>query len=63
MWDACTAKVIGKKRLPKGARLVTAIGISKDDKYIAAADAAEKIAIHVFKVEGSVKPFANVQIN
>jgi len=54
LWDAVTAKPIGKKRLPKGARLVTAIGISATDKYICASDAAEKITCHIFKVEGGV---------
>lgn len=31
LWDALTAKVIGQKRLPKGSRLVTAIGVSATD--------------------------------
>lgn len=63
LWDAETAKIIGKKRLPKGARLVTAIGVSATDQYIAAADAAEKITAHLFKVDGGVAPVASVQIN
>lgn len=31
VWNAITAELIGKKRMPKGCRLVTAIGISKND--------------------------------
>ena len=63
LWDATTCEIIGKKRLPKGCRLVTAIGISATDKYIAASDAAEKIAVHLFAVDGGVAPIASVQIN
>jgi WD40 repeat protein len=63
IWDALTGKGLKKKRLPKGCRLVTALGFSKDDKYLCAGDAAEKIAVHVFEVEGGVKPICNVQIN
>jgi len=63
LWDANTAEVIGKKRLPKGSRLVTAIGISAGDKYVAAADAAEKITVHLFEVAGGVAPVASVAIN
>jgi hypothetical protein len=63
MWDACTAKMIGQKRLPKGSRLVTAIGISATDKYICAADAAEKITCHIFEVSGGKSAIATVAIN
>lgn len=63
LWDANTAEIIGKKRLPKGARLVTAIGISATDKYVAASDAAEKITVHLFSVAGGVAPVASVAIN
>ena len=52
VWNAETAEVVCMKRLPKGSRLVTAIGISKDDKYIAACDAAEKITVHLFEISG-----------
>jgi hypothetical protein len=38
VWDAHTAEVKGMFRLPKGTRSVTAIGFSKDSKYIACAD-------------------------
>ena len=31
MWNADDANPIGSKRLPKGARLVTAIGVSATD--------------------------------
>ena len=63
MWDALTAKVIGQKRLPKGCRLVTAIGISATDKYICACDAAEKITCHIFAVAGGKAAIATVAIN
>jgi len=63
LWNAETAEVIGKKRLPKGCRLVTAIGISATDKYICASDAAEKITAHIFKVDGGVNPIAAIAIN
>lgn len=63
MWNAETAEVMGKKRLPKGCRLVTAIGVSATDKYICATDAAEKIAAHVFKVDGGVSAIATTEIN
>jgi len=58
-----TAKVIGQKRLPKGSRLVTAIGISATDKYICACDAAEKITCHIFEVSGGKAAIATVAIN
>jgi len=48
--------------LPKGARLVTAISISANDQYIVAADASEKIFAHIFKIDGSKNPIADVQI-
>lgn len=60
LWDAQTAKVIGQKRLPKGSRLVTAIGISATDKYICASDAAEKITAHIFDVDGGKAAIATV---
>lgn len=63
IWDATTCELIGKKRLPKGARLVTAIGISAKDKYIAASDAAEKISVHLFDVKGGIAAIATVSIN
>jgi WD40 repeat protein len=63
LWDATTAKVISSKRLPKGSRLVTAIGISATDKYICASDAAEKITCHIFEVDGGKAAIATVAIN
>jgi len=42
---------------------VTAISISKNDKYVVAADAAEKIECHVFKIDGPSKAIATVVIN
>ena len=63
LWNAETAEPICMKRLPKGARLVTAIGISKDDKYVCAADAAEKITCHLFEVKGNASPIADYAIN
>ena len=45
IWDAITGEPReenAKKRLPKGCRYVTAIGISATNKYLAAGDAAEK---------------------
>ena len=66
LWDAVTAEVKEencKKRLPKGCRLVTAIGISANDKYLAAADAAEKIEVHVFNFDKGVNPIQSIGIN
>ena len=63
VWNAETAEVVCMKRLPKGCRLVTAIGISKDDKYIAACDAAEKITVHLFEISGKQGPIGDCLIN
>lgn len=63
LWDAVTAELICKKRLPKGGRLVTAIGISANDKYVCASDAAEKITAHVFEIAGGIKAIAKIEIN
>ena len=63
LWDAVTCEKIGKKRLPKGSRLVTAIGVSATDQYVAASDAAEKIAVYLFDVKGGEKAIASVTIN
>ena len=62
LWDAETAEVKGKHRLPKGGRLVTAIGISATDKYVCASDAAEQVTCYVFKV-GTVAPIHSITIN
>lgn len=63
VWSAFDAKMITKKRLPKGSRLVTGIAFSASKKYIAASDAAEKIAAYVFALEGEETPIASVNIN
>jgi WD40 repeat protein len=62
LWDAETGAVIGKKRLPKGARLVTAIGISLNDKFVCASDASEKITAYIFNTNEGVNPIAEVMI-
>ena len=64
IWDSNTGDVISKKRLPKGARLVKAIGFSCNDEYVCATDAAEKIEAHIYKVQDKkLGPFASVEIN
>jgi len=43
---------------------VTAIGFSMNKTYLAASDAAEKIAVHVYRVaDKGTKAFATVEIN
>jgi len=49
--------------MPKGARLVTAIGFSGTGKYIAASDAAEKITVHLFERGGKSKAISSFSIN
>ena len=63
VWSASTGEKLKQKRLPKGCRLVTAVGISASNTWIAASDAAEKITVHIFKVDGGSKPTANTVIN
>ena len=63
IWDAETREVKQKLKLPKGSRLVTGIGISANDKYVACADAAEKIAAHVYDISKGGKPIGEVKIN
>jgi hypothetical protein len=63
LWDAESAEVKCEKRMPKGCRLVTAIGISSDEKYVCASDAAEKITAYVFNISGAQTPVADVVIN
>ena len=63
VWNAVTGAKVSQKRLPKGARLVTAVGISCQNNYIAAADAAEKITVHIFKLQGPSSPITAVGIN
>lgn len=49
--------------MPKGCRLVTAIGLSPSNKYVAASDAAEKITVYLFDVAGKETKIADCQIN
>lgn len=66
IWDAITGEPREenpKKRLPKGCRYVTAIGISAKNKYLAASDAAEKQEVHIFKFDKGSSAFATVTIN
>lgn len=63
VWSAMTGEKIAKKRLPKGSRLVTAVGISCQNNYIAAGDAAEKITVHIFKMDGGAAPITSCCIN
>lgn len=41
IWSADNATLVKKFKLEKGSRLVSAIGISANDKYLVATDAAE----------------------
>jgi hypothetical protein len=45
--------------MPKGCRLVTAIGLSPSNKYVAASDAAEKITVYLFDVAGKETKIAD----
>ena len=63
VWDSTTGALVAKKRLPKGSRLVTAIGISANDKYVVATDAAEKVSAFVFDIAGGVNPVADISVN
>lgn len=63
MWSAENAKILAKKRLPKGARLVTALAISASEKYLVASDAAEKITAHLFDIQGGAAAIASVTVN
>ena len=48
IWDAETAQRIDMMTLPKGSRSVSALGFSKDDNYIAAADMSDDHNVHLF---------------
>ena len=63
IWSAIDCSMQTTKRLPKGSRLVTAIGISPSKKFLAASDAAEKISAFVFEINGAANPVAKVAIN
>ena len=61
VWKSDTAEMVKKMKLPKGARLVTAIGISANDKYVAAADATDDHYVHILDIaKGHI--VADVQI-
>lgn len=64
VWDSNTAEVTATKRVPKGGRLVSALGFSSQDRYLAACDMAEKITVHIFDLgpKGKQDPIADVQI-
>jgi hypothetical protein len=49
--------------MPKGSRLVTAIGVSANDKYVVATNAAEKVEAFLFKIDGPATPVADCSIN
>jgi len=51
--------------MPKGCRLVSAIGFNCDDTKLAACDMAEKITVHLFDLtdKDSMNPIADVTIN
>jgi WD40 repeat protein len=63
IWDSVTGEIRAKKYLPKGSRLVTAIGISANDKYVVATDAADKVTAFIFDIEGGADPIGDVGIN
>ena len=58
-----TAEVIADLKMPKGSRLVSAIGMSCNDRYLAAVDMADKISVHLFNIKDSKKPIADAIIN
>ena len=64
VWNSSTAEFICQRRVPKGGRLVSAIGFSKDDQHLAACDMSEKIIVHIFDLgpKGPEGPIADVQI-
>ena len=48
IWDAVTAKRIDMMTLPKGSRSVSALGFSKDGKYLSASDMSDDHYVHLF---------------
>ena len=62
IWKADTAEKVQKLKLPKGTRLVSAIGISPNDKYVAATDSSEKIEVHVFDI-GKGRLISSTKVN
>lgn len=62
VWKADTAVLVKKIKLPKGSRLVTAIGISANDKYVCATDASEQICAHILEIKTG-KHLDTIKIN
>ena len=48
VWDAVTAQRLEIMTLPKGSRSVSALAISPDGKYLAAADMSDDHYVHLF---------------
>lgn len=48
IWDAQTAERLKMMTLPKGSRSVSALAISPDGKYLAAADMSDDYNVHLF---------------
>ncbi len=48
IWDAVTAERIDMMTLPKGSRSVSALSMSPDGKYLAAADMSDDHKVHLF---------------
>ena len=48
IWDAETAERIDMMTLPKGSRSVSALGFSKGEQFIAAADMSDDHNVHLF---------------
>lgn len=48
VWDSITAERIALMTLPKGSRSVSALAISPDGKYLAAADMSDDHFVHLF---------------
>lgn len=64
IWSSIDGEYLEKKRLPKGSRLVTAIGISVNNKYVFASDAREKVTAYMFKLgDESEAPIKEFEIN
>ena len=48
IWDTETGERIDMMTLPKGSRSVSALGFSKDGKYLSAADMSDDHCVHLF---------------
>jgi microtubule-associated protein-like 6 len=62
VWKADDCELVDSFKLPKGSRMVSACAISGDDKYIVAADAAEKVMAYVFEIGGKKKAIRELKI-